>query len=417
VRPLALCALVVAAIGLALVPSASASPYVQFGVQDDAWLQYGRGSLADRLDTLDAMGVKLVRYTLDWRQIEPRKGDYDWSRADAILRGLHERGIAPVVTLWGTPGWANGGRAANWAPRSKWWFAGFARRAAKRYPFVKRWLVWNEPNKRMFLRPTSPRTYVKTLLNPAYNAIHNAIRGAKVGGGVTGPQAGYKGVSPVAFIKGMAAAHARLDAYAHNPYPRNPGTETPTSGACGHCETITMAALDRLLFWVQREFGRKRIWLTEYAYQTNPPDRNLGVSPAKQARFVGEAALVAYRAPRVDMLIHYMVRDDRNLAGWQSGVFTHSGSAKPSYRALMLPFAQSSRRGLRTVLWGQVRPRSGRQTYRLQQFRNGRWHWVGGTRKTTSRGFFQRIVRAGAGSKLRIWSPKDEVFSPILKVR
>jgi hypothetical protein len=417
VRLLALCALVVAAVTVALAPSASASPYVQYGVQDDAWLQYGPGSLDERLDTLDELGVKLVRYTLNWRQIEPRKGDYDWAQADAILRGLHARGIAPVVTLWGTPRWANGGRSANWAPRSKWWFAGFARTAATRYPFVKRWLVWNEPNKRMFLRPTSPRVYTRTLLNPAYNAIHRAIRGAKVGGGVTGPQAGYKGVSPVDFIKGMRAARAKLDAYAHNPYPRHPRTETPWSGACGHCETITMASLERLLFWVQREFGRTRVWLTEYGYQTNPPDRYLGVSPARQARFVGEGSLRAYLAPRVDMLIHYIVHDDRTLAGWQSGLIHVSGSAKPSYRATMLPFAQRSRRGVRTVLWGQVRPRSGRQTYRLQQFRHGRWHWVGGTRKTTARGFFQRTVRAGKGSKLRIWSPRDKVFSPILKVR
>jgi hypothetical protein len=417
VRLLALCALVVAAVSASLAPAASASPYVRYGVQDDAWLEFGPGPLDERLDTLDRMGVELVRYTLNWRQVEPTKGAYDWSRADAILRGLHERGIAPVVTLWGTPGWANGGRSANWAPSSKWWFAGFARAAAKRYPFVKRWLVWNEPNKRMFLRPTSARTYVKTLLNPGYNAIHGAIRGAKVGGGVTGPQAGYRGISPVDFIKGMWAAGAKLDAYAHNPYPRHPSTETPTSGACGHCETITLAALDRLLFWVRREWGGKRIWLTEYGYQTNPPDRFLGVSTAKQARYIGQAALRVRQAPRVDMLIHYIVRDDRRLSGWQSGVFTHSGSAKPSYRALMLPFAQSSRRRLRTVLWGQVRPGSGRRPYRLQQFRYGHWHWVGGTRRTNARGFFQRTVRAGAGSKLRIWSPRDEVFSPILQVR
>ncbi len=411
-RLLALCALVVAAATVALAPSASASPYVRYGVQDDAWLQWGPGSLAERLDTLDAMGVDLARYTLDWSRIEPRKGTYDWTQADAILRGLHARGIAPVVTLWGTPRWANGGRSANWAPTSKWTFAGFARAAAKRYPFVEHWLIWNEPNKRMFLRPTSARVYVKTLLNPAYTAIHNASRGARVAGGVTAPQGGYKGLSPVAFIKGMRAAHAKLDAYAHNPYPRKPRTETPTSGACGHCETITMASLERLLFWVGHEWGGKRVWLTEYGYQTSPPDRYLGVSYAKQARFMGEAALRVYRAPRVDMLIHYIVRDDRSLAGWQSGLFRLGGSAKPAYRAAMLPLAQASRRGLRTVLWGQVRPRSGRQPYRLQQFRGGRWHWVGGTRRTSARGFFSTAVRAGHGSKLRIWSPRDARLQP-----
>ena len=57
---------------------------------------------------------------------------------------------------------------------------------------------------------------------------------------MTAPRAATGGVSPVAWIAGMAAAHARLDAYAHNPYPLNPA-ETPFTGGCDHCETITMA--------------------------------------------------------------------------------------------------------------------------------------------------------------------------------
>jgi hypothetical protein len=50
-----------------------------------------------RLDTLDRLGAKLVRYTVDWRYIAKRKpkravnpGDpaYDWSDTDAVLDGL-----------------------------------------------------------------------------------------------------------------------------------------------------------------------------------------------------------------------------------------------------------------------------------------------------------------------------------------
>jgi hypothetical protein len=411
--------LLLALLGAALVLAApaAASPYLQAGVQDDAWLRYGPGTIADRARTLDELGVDVVRYTLDWRTLEPRRGVYDWSSSDEVLRALHARGISPVVTLWGTPSWANGGRGANWAPTSKWTFAAFARNAAKRYPFVRRWLVWNEPNKAPFLRPTTAKTYVQKLLNPAYAAIHRVDRRARVGGGVTGPVAGRGGVSPVDFIRSMKRWHAKLDAYAHNPYPARPRTETPFTGGCDRCSTITMATLDKLLFWVGREWGGKRIWLTEYAYQSNPPDRLLGVSPARQARFVGEGTLRAFQAPRVDMLIHYIVHDDAELGGWQSGLFASSGKAKPAYRAFMLPLAQRSRRGLRTVVWGQVRPRSGRQTFRLQQYRRGRWHWVGGTKRTSARGTFATAVRAGRGSKLRVWSPRDRTFGTILTVR
>jgi hypothetical protein len=401
---------------LALSAPADASPYVRYGLQDDAWIAYGPGTLDERLDTLDEMGVKLVRYTLDWSRIEARKGTSGWGQSDAILRGLHERGMVPVVTIWGTPRWANGGRSANWAPRSKWWFAGFARRAADRYPFVKHWLIWNEPNQRRWLRPTSARVYTQTLLNPAYAAIHRATPGAKVGGGVTAPRASTGGVSPVAFIRGMDAARARLDAYAHNPYPLR-RFETPTSGGCGHCETITMATIDRLVREVGRAFGRKRIWLTEYGYQTNPPDGYLGVSAALQARYLADAAHRAFATPYVDMLIQYLYKDEPDAARWQSGLVTSGGAAKTSRRAAVLPLAQVSRRGFRTVVWGQVRPEDGRQRYILQQFRGGGWRAVGGVRTTGSLGFLQRTLRAGKGSKLRLWYPRDRLASPLLLIR
>jgi hypothetical protein len=404
-------------LGTLVAPVAGqASPYVQFGVQDDAWLQYGPGTLQDRLDRLDALGVDVVRVTIDWRQTQPAAGTYNWSRADLLLNGLHERGISALVTLYGSPGWANGGRAENWAPTRASTFAAFARRVALRYPFVHRWAIWNEPNQRRWLRPTSPLVYTQRLLNPAYAAIHAASPGSQVAGGVTAPRASSGGVSPIDWITGMRAAHAKLDAYAHNPYPLRPG-ETPTSGGCDHCTTITMATLPRLLAAVERSFGTKtRIWLTEYGYQTNPPDRLLGVSYATQAAYGSEAALRAYLAPRVDVLIHYLVRDEPDPERWQSGLLTIRELAKPSYQAFQLPLTQQSRNGARTVLWGQVRP-GGRSTYRLQQLRDGKWYSVGGNRTTTARGYVTRAVRAGPGARFRIWSPAVQTYSPIVTVR
>lgn len=406
----------VALAALAFATPAHASRFVQYGIQDDAWLAYGPGTLESRLDRLNTLGVDSVRYTLAWSAIEPRKGDYRFEQAAAILNGLRAHGIRPIATIWGTPRWANGDRGPNWAPRSKWYLAGFARESARRFPFVKQWLVWNEPNQRRWLRPTSPRVYVQTLLNPAYMALHRAVRGVRVGGGVTAPRGSTLGVSPVRWIRGMRAAHARLDAYAHNPYPLT-RTETPFAGGCGHCETITMATLGRLLREVGRAWGAKRIWLTEFGYQTNPPDRLLGVSPSLQARYVAEAGRRAYEAPRVDLLIHYLVADEPQVGRWQSGLLTAAGAAKPAYAAFRLPLAQCSRAGLRTVLWGQLRSRTGRQPFRLQRLTGGRWHWLGASRSTNARGFFTVAVRAGRGVTIRVWSPRDRAFSEILRVR
>src|SRR6476619_6884775 len=106
--------------------SAQASKGIQYGIQDDAWLEFGpQGTLNQRLATIKRLGVPLVRFTLHWNQIavrrpkrptEPSDRAYDWRRPDRVMRGIRRYGFTPVVTLVGTPGWANSGRAPNFAP-------------------------------------------------------------------------------------------------------------------------------------------------------------------------------------------------------------------------------------------------------------------------------------------------------------
>ncbi|MGH3142728.1 MAG: hypothetical protein ACRDO9_06320, partial [Gaiellales bacterium] len=205
------------------------------------------------------------------------------------------------------------------------------------------------------------------------------------------------------------------------PYPLQPQTETPWSGGCKYCQTVSMASLERLTNAVRRELGPKRIWLTESGYQTNPPDQWLGISPMLQALYTAEASLRVWRAPYVDMLINFMYQDDvadgPTSSGWQSGFVTARGAAKPSLRAFMLPLTRASRHGQQTTLWGQVRPRSGRQPYRLQEMRFGSWQWLGPDRVTGPDGSFRVTVRAGRNTRLRIWSPRDDMFGLTLRVK
>jgi len=392
---------------------AHGAPGVQFGIQDDAWLEFGPGKLSDRVAKLDRLGIDVVRVTLNWQRAEPSDGRYSWGRTDRLLSALRARGLEPVVTLLGTPGWANGGASPNVAPSRGEDLQRFAEAAAQRYRFVSKWIMWNEPNKPTWLKPASAKTYVSQILNPGYRGIKAVNPRARVGGGVTGPRAGKGGVSPVDFIRAMDRAGARLDAYAHHPYPVFPG-DTPFEGGC-FCETLTMASLERLQLFVGRAFPNARIWLTEYAYQTNPPDV-FGVSPNDQARFVGEAARRVYLAPKVDMLIHYLYRDEPELARWQSGLETVRGVAKPALAATMLPLAQMARRGLKTSVWGQVRPGDGPQRYVLQQWSGRRWVGVGGAVLTDRRGYLRRSVSAPKGSKLRLWYPASRLASPVLVV-
>ena len=419
-------AVVVALLGVAAcvgAGGASASHHARFGVQDDAWLMYGPGTMEQRLDTLDRLGVQVVRLTLRWDEIAPtRPADerdpydpsYRWNAFDLALRGLHRHGIEALVTIWGSPRWANGGGPANTLPLHG--FGNFAYAAATRFPWVHRWTAWNEPNTRTFSRPVSPKLYVRRVLNPAYAALHLAGAANLVAGGVTSPRRTPSGMSPLAFMEGMQRFHARLDAYAQNPYPSSP-RETPFSDPCAHCRTLTMARLPEIRRDVTRMFGPKPIWLTEYGYQTDPPDRILGVSRALQARYVGEAALRVWQQAGVDVLIHFMVRDDPELGGWQSGLFADDGAAKPAFRAFGLPLAEVARRGHRVVVWGQVRPGHGRRPYVLERWTGNRWTHVGSRhRQTSAQGTFELALWGHRGERLRLRSPMIAYASPTLRI-
>ena len=401
--PLLLAAIILT---LAAAPHASAAPGVKFGLTDDAWLMNGSGTLDQRLAELDLLGVRVVRFTLRWDQIartqpttpaDPADAAYDWSSADPVLDGLKAHGIEVVLQLVGTPSWANGGKASNYIPTSSAPFGAFATAAARQYPWVKRWVIWNEPNQVRWLRPTTATLYTIRLLNPAYAAIHTAIRGAQVAGGGTAPRGSTGGVSPLAWVAGMHAAHARLDAYAHNPYPLDPKRETPLTGGCDHCTTVTMATIGRLVSLVGRDFPKARIWLTEYGYQSNPPDRLLGVSLALQARYIGEGAYAAYRAPKVDMLIHFLYRDEPNLSRFQSGLLTPTNAVKPAYAAYQLPLAQISS----STFWGQLRAPAAGSTAQLERRVGSRWQTLA-TVHAGAGGYFRWNGNLARGTQVRV---------------
>ena len=97
-----LCALVCVVAACVAAGSAQAAKGIQYGIQDDAWLESGPGTLDQRLATFKRLGVPLVRFTLRWSDIarrrpknptSPRDRAYNWHRPDRVLRGLHRYGL------------------------------------------------------------------------------------------------------------------------------------------------------------------------------------------------------------------------------------------------------------------------------------------------------------------------------------
>jgi hypothetical protein len=126
-------------------------------------------------------------------------------------------------------------------------------------------------------------------------------------------------------------------AYAHHPYygtPRETPSTPPPKGSRGQAPTaVTLGNFEVLARQVARLYGNVRLWVTEYGYQTNPPDRIFGVSYAKQSQYMRQAYAKVKAHPRIDMFLWFLLQDEPLLGGWQSGLLTDTGKRKPAFRA------------------------------------------------------------------------------------
>jgi len=355
---------------------ADASRYMRIGIYDEAQTLYGP---VDRTFSLfKQLRVQEVRLNLYWggrygvaktrpaAATNPNDPAYDWTLYDRTVFLAAQTGVHVLFSVYGTPTWANGGKGPNVAPTRATDLRNFAYAAARRYsgvflgpdgrtiPAVKEWLAWNEPNNPVFLIPQYKRTangwtiqsavdYAK-ICSAVYNGVHATLASAeRVGCGGTAPRGNNNpstaraSVSPLAFLRAVKKAGLKsFDAWAHHPYYGTP-TETPTTKpvtAKGAPPTaITLANLGDLIKEVTRLYGNKRIWITEYGYQTNPPDRLFGVTLTKQAQYLTQAFAIARKSPRIDMMLWFLLKDEPTVAGWQSGLLTASGAKKPSFAA------------------------------------------------------------------------------------
>jgi hypothetical protein len=298
--------------------------------------------------------------------MNPADPAYDWSLYDRTVRYGSQYGVHVLFTIYGTPGWANGGHGLNVAPTTGADLRNFAYAAAKRYsgtwpdgqggmlPPVSEWLAWNEPNNPLFLSPQYRRTasgwtiqsavdYAK-ICNAIYAGVHATIfRGERVACGATaprgnnGPTSFRPSVAPLAFLRAVKKAGLKtFDAWAHHPYYSSPSDTPSTKPVTRNGAAITAVTLGNigdLIKTVTQLYGNKRIWITEYGYQTNPPDSIVGVSWAKQAAYLTQAFAIARKNPRIDMMLWFLLKDEPNESGWQSGLETYGGVKKPAFAA------------------------------------------------------------------------------------
>ena len=124
------------------VPAASTSAdRMLVGFQDDPsfrWLDSRDANLTDAAQT----GASIVRTTVYWDRIAPTRPAvatdpfdpaYRFDDLDDLVRSATLRGMTVMMSVWSTPGWANGGKGPNYAPTRLSDFQGFMKALAARY--------------------------------------------------------------------------------------------------------------------------------------------------------------------------------------------------------------------------------------------------------------------------------------------
>jgi len=348
----------VTAVGLlGWTTGAHAATRMPVGFQDDATFRWSADA-ASELDLVQQANASIVRTTVDWYRIAPKRPAapadsfdpaYNFADLDALVQNAASRGIEVLITMWGTPAWANGGRGPNYAPTRLADLTAFARAVADRYsgrhaglPYVGRFSVWNEPNLGIFLSPefaadgsiVGPRIYAG-LYRAAYAGIKAGNQAALVAIGETSnqgrdhPLAGAPiSVAPGTFARLLAREHGlRFDAYAEHPYPTRPNAP-PQERV--RWPNVTLAMLPRFERSLAQWFHRRvPVWITEYGYQTTPPSP-YGVTPARQAAFLASAMQTLRADADVQMFIWFEFRDSATSL-WKSGLRTQADAAKPAY--------------------------------------------------------------------------------------
>ncbi len=402
----AACLLAWAVIGL-LAQSAAAGPPGFVLAMDEPAVQQ-----ADRVDAvyghMDTLGVKRMRVNLRWANVAPAGADapagfnardpaddhYRWTGFDATVRRAAAAGRELLVTVAGAPPWAQrpGARPDDIAPSgyhvNAAAYADFARAAALRYsghfadplaigavlPRVRLWQAWNEPNLPLFLYPATPEHYLP-LLNGFFDAVKSVDRTNYVVSAGLAPVKSSKPASyPLRFAAEMLCLRrrgpfrdqrfsaggckrppARFDALSIHPYSlmAKPGQHAAYDG---NVFVADVPVLARMLREAQRSHlthaPRPPLWVTEFAWFTNPPNKSVGDPPRIAAARAMEALYRLWSAG-VSCVTWSLLYDTSGGMIPGGGLLYADGSAKPTFDALRIPLFVGRRSG-RTVFWGRT---------------------------------------------------------------
>ena len=366
-------------------PTTLAAQRMWVGFHDDPSFRWVANRDA-RVERSAQSNATILRLLVQWNlaaktrpanAADPFDPAYEFDDVDEAVRAAQQNDQEMILTISGTPRWANGGKTPNVMPRRVSDFTAFARAIASRYsgrydgyPFVRFYSIWNEPNLQRFLTPqfdsrgrsVAPANYAK-LAAAAYAGIKAGSPQAKVAIGETSARGSDKanGIRPIhspgKFAELVAKANPQLkfDAWSHHPYPTRP-TAPPSQVV--KWPNVSLASLpkfdDNLKTWFKRK--SVPIWVTEYGYETRPEDA-LGIPYSTQSVNIQQAVSIAAGYPFVDMFIWFVYQDDQGQQ-WDSGIYNPAGNPKGASPARFATSARplDARNGLISLRRGTLTP-------------------------------------------------------------
>ena len=317
-------------------------------------------------------------------------------------------------------------------------------------PRVDSWSFWNEPNIPGWLTPqwhendsalpAAPHIY-RALADAGYSALQETGHGsdmmliAETAPRGTRGRSVTSGFTPLRFVRelycldknfrhytgtaasrrdcpegggGFAAAHPVLfnaRGFAHHPYSflTAPGV---SDRARDHAVLADLDRLTQTLDTVFKRHGSTRripIWITEYGYQTDPPDPYTGWSWKRHASYLAHAEWLGYRRHRVKSSAQFLLYDDRPIVEFppsdprhwgtfQTGLRTYEGKRKKAYRGYQRTIhVQRYGRRRKTMVFGLYRPATSRRPARVRYKRKGSKRWLTVRKARTNRAGFMRV--------------------------
>jgi hypothetical protein len=320
------------------------------------------------------LGVDVYQFQLHFDEIaptppanprNPADPAYKWpAAADGVVNDAAATGIQLAFLVQYSPPWANGGLSKEWVPNNKA-FADFLYAASRRYPSVRKWLIWGEPMLGRNYQPmppgrrSGPRRYGK-LVDKSYVALKQASRQNQVIGGNTASFASSGlGRSASKFIQWMRLKNGRMprmDLFGHNPFDyRFPRLKDRpiVSGFRGINDVDSLwSDLQAAYAGKKKGAGKKgkkgkgrsagkrrksqkvpRLWLSEYFVLSDAVFGDRFISRDEQARYVTAAYAMVRHLKYVAALGWFTLLDSGPPTNQNWGLMQADGIRKPAYFA------------------------------------------------------------------------------------